>query len=235
MGNDKRYSQVNVESLKMSVNENDSKVEVNVDPELAAGENFVANEAANASDMSNVPNASSTANASGESTEVEENQSVAEAAQVGAAAVDQREEINQLQHALARARADFYNLSQQYSAYVRRSKEEAVTQRVVGQIEVCEALLAVLDDIEAARQHGELESGPLAGIATKFEGVLRTRFGLEKFGEPGQEFDPNSHEALMASGSANVHVPMVREVFQAGYRIQDRVLRPAKVFVENPE
>ena len=61
---------------------------------------------------------------------------------------------------------------------------------------VLEALLPVLDDLHLARQHGDLEGGPFAAIADKLETTLG-RFGLERFGEPGEPFDPTVHEALM--------------------------------------
>lgn len=148
---------------------------------------------------------------------------------------DPETELAKAQDDLARVRAELYNLNQQYTNYVRRAKADAAAQRQAGQVEVCEALLGVLDDIEAARQHGDLEAGPLAAIATKLEEVLNLRFGLEKFGESGEEFDPNRHEALMASTSAEVSQPVIKTVLQPGYQVKDKVLRAAKVAVENPE
>ena len=61
---------------------------------------------------------------------------------------------------------------------------------------VIEALLPVLDEIHLARQHGELEAGPFAKIAEKLE-VILGRYGVERYGEPGQTFDPTVHEAVM--------------------------------------
>lgn len=148
---------------------------------------------------------------------------------------DSEAELAKVQDDLARVRAELYNLNQQYTNYVRRAKADTAAQRQAGQVEVCEALLGVLDDIEAARQHGDLETGPLAAIATKLEEVLNLRFGLEKFGESGEEFDPNRHEALMASTSAEVSQPVIKTVLQPGYQVKDKVLRAAKVAVENPE
>lgn len=148
---------------------------------------------------------------------------------------DPEDELAKAQDDLARVRAELYNLNQQYTNYVRRAKAGAAAQRQAGQVDVCEALLGVLDDIEAARQHGDLETGPLAAIATKLEEVLNLRFGLEKFGENGEEFDPNRHEALMASTSTEVSHPVIKTVIQPGYQVKDKVLRAAKVAVENPE
>lgn len=135
---------------------------------------------------------------------------------------------------LARARADLFNLNQEYGNYVRRAKEAAVVQRVSGQADVAEALLSVLDDIEAARQAGDLE-GPFAAIATKLEETLAGRLGLERFGAPGDLFDPEIHEALMAQSKPDIDQPLVGQVLQPGYRMKERLLRATKVVVDNPE
>ena len=143
--------------------------------------------------------------------------------------------IAKLDDDLARARADLYNLNQEYGNYVRRSKESAGTYVADGQAQVVEALIGVLDDIDAARGHGDLEDGPFASIAQKLEDTLSTRFGLERFGAEGDAFDPEQHEALMANTSPDVTEPTVQQLLQPGYRMGDRVLRAAKVMVANPE
>lgn len=141
----------------------------------------------------------------------------------------------QLNDDLARARADLYNLQQEYSAYVRRSKSEASGHRAAGQAEVASALVPVLDDIVAAREAGDLNDGPFAAIATKLENVLENQFQVTRYGTVGIEFDPNQDEALMAETNAEVDKPTVAQVLQPGYRIGERILRPAKVMVHKPE
>jgi molecular chaperone GrpE len=134
---------------------------------------------------------------------------------------------------LQRRNADYFNLEQQYSAYVKRSKAEAVTARDQGVASVAEALISVLDDIELARQHGDLV-GPFASIAEKLEGTLG-RFGIERYGAAGEPFDPTVHEALMHGHSADVTEPTVQQVLQPGYRMGERVIRAARVAVVDPE
>lgn len=146
-----------------------------------------------------------------------------------------RVELAKLGDELARARADYYNLTQTHNNYVRRSKADMSNARKMGQTEVEEALMPVLDDIEAARQAGALEDGPFAAMAAKLEQILTTRFGLERFGQSGDEFDPSLHEAVMAQPSEDVSVETVFQVVQAGYRNGDKVLRAAKVIVLNPQ
>lgn len=143
--------------------------------------------------------------------------------------------IADLEDQLARANASFYNLDQEYAGYVRRSKEAVSGHRENGQGEVLDALIGVLDDIHAARRAGDLDDGPFAAIATKLEETLLNRFTFERFGAAGDDFDPNLHEALMARTNTEVDHPVVAEVLQPGYRRGERILRPVKVLVDNPE
>lgn len=158
----------------------------------------------------------------------------ADDAEAEATDTDPYEQIAQLGDDLALARADLYNLNQQYNNYVRRSKEAASDYRVSGQAEVLEALIPVLDDIQAARDAGDLQDGPFAAIAEKLERAMETGFKLERYGEVGQEFDPNLHDALMAQESDEVDKPTIGQVLQPGYKAGDKVLRPTKVLVHNP-
>ena len=96
-----------------------------------------------------------------------------------------------------------------------------------------EAMLGVLDDIDAARSHDEL-TGPFAAVAEKFETSLG-RFGWERYGAAGEAFDPTVHEALMHAHSDDVTEPTVVQVLQAGHRVGDRVVRAARVAVAEPE
>lgn len=134
---------------------------------------------------------------------------------------------------LQRANASYYNLEQQYSAYVKRSKAESVAAHDRGVASLAEALIPVLDDVELARQHGDL-TGPFASIAEKLQATL-ARFGVEQYGQAGEPFDPAVHEALMHAHSAEVTEPTVQQVLQHGYRTADRILRAARVAVVDPE
>lgn len=131
---------------------------------------------------------------------------------------------------LQRLQAEYVN----YRRRVDRDRDVARDQAVAG---VLEALLPVLDDVHLARQHGDLESGPFAAIAEKLEATL-TRFGLTRYGEPGETFDPKVHEALihtqaeLAEGTTDTTVV---QVLQPGYRIGERVLRAARVAVADPD
>ena len=145
------------------------------------------------------------------------------------------ERIAAVEDQLARANAELYNQGQEYANYVRRSKEAIPGHKTAGQDEVIESLISVLDDIAAARAHGDLEDGPFASIATKLEETLKMRFELERYGAEGDDFDPALHDALMATTSADVDHPVIGQVLTSGYRRGDRVVRAAKVLVNNPE
>ena len=136
---------------------------------------------------------------------------------------------------LARTNAELYNQGQEYANYVRRSKEAIPGHKTAGQDEVIESLISVLDDIAAARAHGDLEDGPFASIATKLEETLKTRFELERYGAPGDDFDPALHDALMATTSPDADHPVIGQVLTSGYRRGAPVVRAAKVLVNNPE
>lgn len=145
-----------------------------------------------------------------------------------------RTEAGNLADELARARAEAYNQDQRFNNYVRRSREEVASARAAGHGDVVEALIPMLDEVDLAREHGGLE-GPMAAIAEKIESTLLGRFNAERFGEVGDEFDPNLHEALMHSTSSEVSSDQIAQVMQPGYRIGERIIRPARVAVIGPE
>jgi molecular chaperone GrpE len=136
--------------------------------------------------------------------------------------------------------ADLQRVQAEYVNYKRRvDRDRAVVQERAAQ-SVIEALLPVLDDIHAAREHGDLVDGPFAAIADKLESTLG-KFGLERYGAVGEEFDPTLHEALMHTawpqdGSVEpTGSTTVVQVLQPGYRAGEQILRAARVAVADPE
>jgi molecular chaperone GrpE len=91
----------------------------------------------------------------------------------------------------------------------------------------------VLDDVDAARQHGDLADGPFAAIAAKLENALKT-YGLVRIDETGVEFDPTIHEALIQQPGQDVEIDTVSQVLRSGYKSGERVLRAAQVIVAVP-
>lgn len=128
---------------------------------------------------------------------------------------------------------DLQRLQAEYVNYRRRVDRDRAVAGELAVLGVVEALLPVLDEIELARQHGELADGPFASIAEKLETSLG-RFGWERFGAAGEPFDPTVHEALMHAESADVEEPTVTQVLQPGHRVGERVVRAARVAVTAP-
>ncbi|MEC5198754.1 molecular chaperone GrpE [Arthrobacter sp. PL16] len=135
--------------------------------------------------------------------------------------------VAELRDDLLRLQAEYVN----YRRRVERDRDVARDQAVIG---VLNSLMPVLDDIDAARQHGDLAEGPFAAIAGKLENVLKA-YELNRIDEVGVAFDPNIHEALMQQPSADVQADSVSQILRAGYRKGERVLRAAQVIVAVPE
>jgi len=133
--------------------------------------------------------------------------------------------------------ADLRRLQAEYVNYKRRVDRDRAVARDQGVTQVIEALLPVLDDIHLAREYGDLEGGPFASISDKLEGVL-SRFGITRLGEKGEQFDPSVHEALMhveADLDEGATTTTVVQVLQPGYKMGERVVRPARVSVADPK
>jgi molecular chaperone GrpE len=140
---------------------------------------------------------------------------------------------NPLAQQLAERTADLQRLQAEYLNYKRRVDRDRDLVRENATFAVLVSMLPVLDDIDRAREHGELEGG-FKAVADSLERVV-SGLGLTKYGAKGDEFDPNVHEALMHGHSPDVTTTSVEHVAQAGYRIGDRVVRAAKVTVLDPE
>lgn len=147
--------------------------------------------------------------------------------------IDEVEAAPGIEQQLAERTADLQRLQAEYVNYKRRVDRDRELVKQNATYAVLTGLLPVLDDIDRAREHGELEGG-FKAVAESLERTV-TRLGLERFGAKGDEFDPNQHEALMHGQSAEVTTTVVDVVAQAGYRMGERVVRAAKVTVIGPE
>jgi molecular chaperone GrpE len=143
------------------------------------------------------------------------------------------EESRELDKRVAELTADLQRLQAEYLNYKRRVERDRDLVVQNAKLSVLNALLPALDDVDRAREHEEL-SGGFKAVAEALERVVAGA-GLEKFGAKGDEFDPRLHEALMHGHSSEVTTTVCDKVFQAGYRMGDRVVRAAKVTVLDPE
>ncbi len=129
--------------------------------------------------------------------------------------------------------ADLQRLQAEYSNYRKRVERDRAVASEIAVASVLSELLSTLDDIDRAAAHGEL-SGGFKSVADQLISTT-TKLGLEKYGTDGDEFDPQIHEALMHETSADVKVPTASKILQPGYKFKERVLRPARVSVTDPE
>ena len=127
------------------------------------------------------------------------------------------------------ALADVKRIAAEYANYRRRVDRDRQVQRDLAVGSVIADLLPVLDDIRRARSHDELTGG-FKSVGEAVEAVA-AKHGLEVYGEPGEAFDPNVHEAMTHELSDEVTEPTVLAVYQVGYRLGGRVLRAALVAV----
>ena len=129
--------------------------------------------------------------------------------------------------------ADLQRLQAEYANYKKRVERDRSLAHELAISSVLIELLPVLDDIERAQSHGELTGGFKAvadQIATTTE-----RIGLTKYGQEGDLFDPQIHEALLHDTSADVTTSTATKILQPGYKFKERILRPARVAVTDPE
>jgi molecular chaperone GrpE len=141
-------------------------------------------------------------------------------------------EVAEVAAKLAERTADLQRLQAEYANYRKRVERDRVAVREHALASVVSELLPVLDDIGRAREHEELTGG-FKAIVDRFESAV-SKLGLTTFGESGEPFDPNVHEALMHSYSGDVTEPTCVQILQPGYKVGERVLRPARVAVAEP-
>ena len=133
---------------------------------------------------------------------------------------------------LAERTADLQRVTAEYANYRKRVERDRAAVREQAVANVLSGLVPVLDDIGRAREHEELVGG-FKSVAESLEAAV-TKLGLESFGEDGEPFDPKVHEALMHSYSPDVTEPTCIKILQPGYRVGERILRPARVEVAEP-
>ena len=129
--------------------------------------------------------------------------------------------------------ADLQRLQAEYANYRKRVERDRAVSHELAIGSVLTELLATLDDIDRAADHNELIGG-FKAVADQLAAIT-TRFGLEKYGTEGEPFDPQIHEALLHDTSADVAVPTASKILQPGYKYKERILRPARVAVTDPE
>jgi molecular chaperone GrpE len=142
-------------------------------------------------------------------------------------------ELESLRTELEERTNDLQRLSAEFANYRKRVERDRTLMVEQSTGSVLTALLPVLDDLDRARDHGDLV-GPFGTVADQLSTAL-SKFGLTPFGSKGDPFDPTRHEAVAHLTSAEVTEPTCVDVMRRGYSLGERLLRPALVAVADPE
>ena len=132
---------------------------------------------------------------------------------------------------VAELTADLQRVQADFANYRKRALRDQQAAADRAKAAVVNQLLGVLDDLDRARKHGDLDSGPLKSVADKLDAAL-SGLGLTAFGEEGEDFDPVLHEAVQHEGDGGEgSKPVIGTVMRQGYRLGENVLRHALVGV----
>ena len=145
--------------------------------------------------------------------------------------VDGDGEVSDLERQLAERTEDLQRVSAEYANYRRRTDRERTQIADLAKVKIVSQLLPLLDDLELARQHGDLSEGPLKAFADNLSAVL-TGHGVAPFGEEGDAFDPEIHEAVQDLSSSDEKV--LGTVLRRGYKLGDKLVRNAMVIIADP-
>jgi len=151
---------------------------------------------------------------------------------VTAQAVKNGKQAADIEAQLAERTADLQRLQAEYANYRKRVDRDRAAVREQAVVGTLAGLIPVLDAIDKAREHGEL-SGGFEKVAESLQSALG-KLGLVAYGEKGDPFDPKIHEALTSTYSPDVAEDTCVEILQPGYKVGERILRPARVAVAEP-
>ena len=129
--------------------------------------------------------------------------------------------------------ADLQRLQAEYANYRKRVDRDRSVAAEFSIAAVLAELLPVLDDLDRAAEHGELNGG-FKAVADRITATVE-RLGLTKFADAPVAFNPEIHEALTHEVSKDVSEPTASKILQPGYKFKERIIRPALVAVTDPE
>jgi len=147
--------------------------------------------------------------------------------------VELEDDLTRTRRDLADLTTDLQRLQAEYLNYKRRVERDRELIRENATYAALAPIVDVLDTIDRAREHGDVDGG-FKAVADQLERVV-SGLGLSRFGSVGDAFDPSLHEALSHIGEdPEVSVTTCKVIAKAGYRIGDRVVRAAQVLVVDP-
>lgn len=148
----------------------------------------------------------------------------------------QDSEIEKLKKELADKDDKFLRLAAEYDNFRKRSAKEKSDIYASSKSDVINEILPIIDNFERAAQNSEADfDGYKKGIELIFNQFLAVlkKFGVESFGEEGEEFDPSMHSAVMVVDDDSLGENVIAQVFSKGYRLGDKIIREAVVKVAN--
>ena len=129
--------------------------------------------------------------------------------------------------------SDLQRLQAEYANYRKRVDRDRISTTEFAFASVLLEFLPILDDLDRAAEHGELTGG-FKAVADRINATVE-KLGLTKFAQAPVTFNPEIHEALMHETSKDVTEPTATKILQPGYKFKERVIRPARVAVTDPE
>ena len=169
-----------------------------------------------------------------EETSVEETE-VTNAEEEASAESAEKAEIEKLTEELGNQKNTYLRLAAEYDNYRKRTQQEKLSLYADATAKAVEKLLPLLDSINAALAaptESENERQGIELIANQLKKCLED-LGVEGFGEIGEAFDPMIHNAISRTDSEELPQSSIAMVFQKGFRIGDKIIRPAMVQVAN--
>ena len=139
--------------------------------------------------------------------------------------------VSDIELQLAERTESLQRVSAEYANYRRRTERERGELANTAKAKFATQLLPLLDDLDLAEQHGDLEQGPLKAFADKFRAIVAGQ-GIEEFGAEGDAFNPEIHEAVQDLSQGDTKA--VGTVLRKGYMIGDRLVRNAMVIIADP-
>ena len=157
---------------------------------------------------------------------------IQEAEQTAAAEKAETAEENPLEKELSDTKDQLLRVTAEYANFRKRSEKEKQDAFVFAKSETVRELLPVVDNLERAisAENGDFEALK-KGVEMTFENLMSIlgKLGVEVYGKAGDIFDPNLHNAVMHVEDENYENGEIVDVFQKGYKINDKIIRPAMV------
>lgn len=146
------------------------------------------------------------------------------------------EEINPLEKELSDTKDQLLRVTAEYANFRKRSEKEKNESFAFATAKTVSEILSAIDNLERALSNEQEDyEGLKKGVQMTYDGLMASleKLGVTAYGESGEQFDPNLHNAVMHVEDDNLESNVITDVFQKGYKIKDKVVRPAMVKTAN--